>query len=199
MDVAERRRAPPCAPARRGDARAVAAAGLGDGGPLDLLVCAAGTNVPKRAGSSSSTPADWATLVDTNLSGVFHLVSACLPALRAARGLVILVGSVSGAWPDRSGPGYQAAKAGALAFARAAGLDEHEHGVRFSVVAPGSSTRRCSTAAPSRRPPPRTASGSSARRTWRSSCAFLAGLPARVHVPELTVLPTALQVLGRTG
>jgi NADP-dependent 3-hydroxy acid dehydrogenase YdfG len=28
--------------------------------------------------------------------------------------------------------------------------------------------------------------------------AWLAGLPARVHVPELTVLPAALQVLGRT-
>jgi hypothetical protein len=28
--------------------------------------------------------------------------------------------------------------------------------------------------------------------------AVLARLPARVHVPELTVLPSALQALGRT-
>ena len=75
----------------------------------------------RAARSTSSTRAGWDAVVGTNLSGVFHLVAAALPALRAARGLVIVVGSVSGAWPDRSGPAYQAAKAGALAFARGAG------------------------------------------------------------------------------
>ena len=30
-------------------------------------------------------------------------------------------------------------------------------------------------------------------------CAYLAALPERVHVPELTVLPTQLQALGRTS
>jgi NADP-dependent 3-hydroxy acid dehydrogenase YdfG len=31
------------------------------------------------------------------------------------------------------------------------------------------------------------------------ACAFLACLPARAHVPELTVLPSALQAVGRTS
>ncbi len=62
---------------------------------LDVLVAAAGTNVPRRA-LGEVDASGWDAVVGTNLSGVFHLVDAALPALRAARGLVIVVGSVSG-------------------------------------------------------------------------------------------------------
>ena len=178
------------------DAGAVAAAGLGEGGPLDLLVCAAGTNVPNRRLAQLDAET-WSTLVDTNLAGCFNLVSACLPALRAARGLVVLVGSVSGAWPDRSGPGYQAAKAGVLAFARGAGLDEQEHGVRFSVVAPG----LVDTPLLDRRPeppPPEDRERMLRPDDVAELITVLARLPERVHVPELTALPSALQAVGRT-
>jgi NAD(P)-dependent dehydrogenase (short-subunit alcohol dehydrogenase family) len=178
------------------DPEAVAAAGLGDGGPLDLLVCAAGTNVPNRRLEELDTPT-WDTLVDTNLAGCFHLVSACLPALRAARGLVVLVGSVSGAWPDRSGPAYQAAKAGLLAFARGAGLEEQEHGVRFSVVAPGLVDTPLLDRRP-QPPPPEDRERMLRPEDVAELIAVLARLPARVSVPELTVLPSALQALGRT-
>ena len=178
------------------DPAAVAAAGLGDDGPLDLLVCAAGTNVPNRRLEQLDTET-WNTLVDTNLTGCFTVVSACLPALRAARGLVILVGSVSGLWPDQSGPGYQATKAGLLAFARGAGLEEQEHGVRFSVVEPG----LVDTPILDRRPQP--PSAADRERALRPDdvaqlIAFLATLPERVNVPEVCVVPSALQVAGRT-
>jgi NAD(P)-dependent dehydrogenase (short-subunit alcohol dehydrogenase family) len=105
---------------------------------IDVLVLAAGTNVTRRR-ADQLTPEAVGELLDVNLAGVVHTVTAALPALRRARGLVVVVGSVSGQWPDRSGPAYQAAKAGALAFARGAGLEEHEAGtgVRFSVVQPG--------------------------------------------------------------
>ena len=105
---------------------------------LDVLVLAAGTNVTDRKLEQLS-PEDWHELVDTNLTGVYNLVAAALPALRAARGIAIIVGSVSGLGPDLSGPGYQATKAGVLALARGAALEEYERGtgVRFSVVAPG--------------------------------------------------------------
>ena len=46
----------------------------------------------------------------TNLTGAFFSVKAFLPALRASRGQVILIGSASGSWPDVSGPAYQASK-----------------------------------------------------------------------------------------
>jgi len=166
---------------------------------LDLLVLAAGTNVTDRA-LDRLVPEDVDTLLATNLTGVFALVSAALPALRAARGLVVVVGSVSGAWPDRSGPGYQAAKAGALAFARGAQLEELEAGtgVRFSVVAPG----MVDTPLLDRRPeppPPEQRERMLRPEDVAEACAFLGALPPTVAVPELTILPSALQALGRTG
>ncbi len=179
------------------DAAAVAREAQRLDGGLDLLVAAAGTNVPERRLGELS-PEGWRELEGTNLSGVVHVVLACLPALRAARGLVVLIGSVSGVWPDVSGPGYQATKAGVLAFARAAGLEEQEHGVRFSVVQPG----LVDTPLLDRRPVPVPAERRAAAlrpEDVAQTCAFLATLPEHVLVPELTVLPAALQVPGRTG
>lgn len=179
------------------DARATAT--VLDHAKLDVLVAGAGTNVPLRR-LEQLTPEAWETLVATNLTGVFNVVSAALPALRAARGLVVVVGSVSGEWPDRSGPGYQATKAGVLAFARGAALEEHERGsgVRFSVLAPG----LVDTPLLDRRtepPPPEQRARMLAPEDVAEACAFLAALSHRVHVPELTLLPTALQALGHTG
>jgi NADP-dependent 3-hydroxy acid dehydrogenase YdfG len=165
---------------------------------LDVLVAAAGINLPLRR-LDQLTPEAWDALVATNLTGVFNLVAAALPALRAARGIAIVVGSVSGEWPDRSGPGYQATKAGVLALARGAALEELERGsgVRFSVVAPG----MVDTPMLDRRPQPPSPEQRAqmlAPADVAEACAFLASLPPRVHVPELTLLPTALEALGRT-
>ena len=66
---------------------------------LDILVCAAGDNVKKRR-LEELTPDVWDQLIAVNLSGAFYLVHAALAKLRASRGDVILIGSVSGAWPD---------------------------------------------------------------------------------------------------
>jgi len=178
---------------------AAARAAFADVERLDVLVAAAGTNIPARR-LDELTPDGWDEVVGTNLRGVYTVVAAALPALRAARGLAIVIGSVSGAWPDRSGPAYQAAKAGALAFARAAALEEHERGsgVRFSVVAPG----QVATPLLDRRPVPPSAEERARMLTpadVAETCAFLAGLPAHVHVPELTILPAGLQAPGRTG
>jgi NADP-dependent 3-hydroxy acid dehydrogenase YdfG len=180
------------------DAEAAAAA-LRDARRLDVLVAAAGTNVPDRRLDQLRSD-DWDAIVATGLTGVFNVVRAALPALRSARGLVIIVGSVSGAWPDRSGSAYQAAKAGALAFARASALEEHERGtgVRFSVIAPGMVATPLLDRRPE--PPPREQRARMLRPEDVSECcAFLAALPPEVSVPELTVLPAALQALGRTG
>jgi len=187
--------------ARRADVTdpAQVARALADVEQLDVLVAAAGTNVTRRR-LEELTPEATAELLDVNLAGVVHVVTAALPALRRARGLVIVVGSVSASWPDRSGPAYQAAKAGVLAFARGAGLEEHERGtgVRFSVVQPG----MVDTPLIDRRPEPPPAEQRALMlrpEDVAETCAFLACLPARALVSELTVLPAALQVIGRTS
>ena len=179
-----------------GDREAVEAAL--DHDALDALVLAAGTNVKDRKLSELS-PESWETLMRANLDGVYHCVRAALPALRKAKGVVVIIGSVSGSWPDISGPAYQATKAAVLAFARGATLEEYDAktGVRFSLVAPGV----VDTPILENRPKPPSAEDRAIAlksEDVAEVCAFLCALPPGVHVPELTVLPTALQALGRT-
>jgi NADP-dependent 3-hydroxy acid dehydrogenase YdfG len=177
------------------DPAAVAAAASPE--PLDVLVAAAGTNV-KRRRLDQLGPEDVDAMLQTNTAGVIHLVTAHLPALRAARGLVVVVGSVSGSWPDVSGPAYQASKGAVRAFCRGAGLEEHEHGVRFTILEPGV----VDTPLLERRPQPPDAETRARMLTpddLADVIAYLAHLPSRVHVPELTVLPSELQALGRTS
>ena len=180
-----------------GDREAVEAAL--DHDSLDALVLAAGTNVKDRKLSELS-PESWETMMRANLDGVYHCVRAALPALRKAKGVVVIIGSVSGSWPDISGPAYQATKAAVLAFARGATLEEYDAktGVRFSLVAPGV----VDTPILENRPKPLSAEDRAIAlksEDVAEVCAFLCALPPGVHVPELTVLPTALQALGRTS
>ncbi len=164
---------------------------------VDILVCAAGDNVKGRR-LEEVTDEVWDQLVAVNLSGAFYCIEAALAKLRAARGDVVLIGSVSGAWPDGSGPAYQAAKAGLSALARAAGYEEHVRGVRFSVINPGVAD----TAILQKRPVPPPANVAAAMlrpEDVAEACHLLVALPRRAHIPELTILPTRLQALGKTS
>lgn len=166
-------------------------------GPLDVAVFSAGTNIPERR-LEQLTPESWDMLVASNLSSAFYSLRAVLPAMRRPGGLALFVSSVSGAWPDASGPAYQAAKAGVVAMVRAAAVEELGRGVRFTTILPGA----VDTPIMDRRPQPPDAE---LRRLMlrpedvAAICVLLAGLPERVHVPELTILPAGLQALGRTS
>jgi NADP-dependent 3-hydroxy acid dehydrogenase YdfG len=165
-------------------------------GPLHALVAAAGTNIPRRR-LAELEPAAFDALVAVNLTGAFNLMRACLEPLRATRGDVVLIGSVSGSWPDRSGPAYQATKAALLGFAHGAAFDEQD-GVRFTTIMPGV----VDTAILDQRPEPPTAEQRAQMlhpEDVAAACLFAISLPPRAHVPELTILPTALQALGRTA
>ncbi len=165
---------------------------------LDVLVLAAGINVKERRLHQLSSE-DWTAMAAANVTGVVASLTAALPALRAAQGLAIVIGSVSGSWPDQSGAGYQATKAAALAFTRGAQWDELKagSGVRFSLVAPGV----VDTPILENRPEP--PSPEDRERMLHAAdlaetCAFLAALPPHVGIPELTILPAQLQALGQT-
>ncbi|HEV2093513.1 MAG TPA: SDR family NAD(P)-dependent oxidoreductase, partial [Rubrobacter sp.] len=94
--------------------------GIGDSDGIDVLVVAAGMNFPERR-LEQLTGESWDAMISVNLSGAFYAVHAALPYLRASQGLAVLVSSVSGSWPDASGPAYQASKAGMTELAHAAG------------------------------------------------------------------------------
>jgi NAD(P)-dependent dehydrogenase (short-subunit alcohol dehydrogenase family) len=164
---------------------------------LDILVCAAGDNVPRRR-LEEVTPEAWDHLLSVNLSGAFYFINAGLAKLRAARGDVLLISSVSGQWPDQSGAAYQASKAGLIALARGAGLEEHLNGVRFSVVNPGATNTPIMLKRPVQ-PPPEMLAAMLLPEDVAEACLAVLTMPRRAHIAELTILPTALQALGSTN
>ena len=164
---------------------------------LDILVCAAGDNVPRRR-LEEITPEVWNHLIAVNLSGAFYFINAGLSKLRDARGDVVLIGSVSADWPDLSGPAYQASKAGMSALAAAAGFEEHQNGIRFSVIKPGVVDTPLLLKRPEP-PPPDVAAAMLHPEDVAEACLMLLRLPRRAHIPELTILPTRLQALGKTS
>jgi NADP-dependent 3-hydroxy acid dehydrogenase YdfG len=103
---------------------------------------------------------------------------------------------VSGDWPDVSGPAYQASKAGMQAFARGAGFEEHENGVRFTTINPGVVDTPILDNRPVV-PSPELRARMLAPEDVAAACLFVVGLPPRAHVPELTILPTTIQSLGK--
>ena len=96
---------------------------------LDILVHSAG--VESSAPIASLTPAQWREVLDLDLVAVAHLTSLVLPALRATRGLVVMINSSAGlrTWPGHTL--YSAAKAGLKALAD--GLREEERGAGLLV------------------------------------------------------------------
>ncbi len=106
-------------------------------GRLDALVYAAG--IARYAPVGELGLGDWRATLDTNLTGAFLTLTACLPALTASgRGLALMVGSLASQHPYPESAAYAASKAGLLALADAAALDLREQGVRVCTVLPGS-------------------------------------------------------------
>ncbi len=173
------------------------AVSLTDSEPVSAVVIAAGTNLPERS-LDRLTPDAWDEMLAVNLTGAYNVVHAFLDALRANRGDVVLIGSISGSWPDPSGPAYQTAKAGVLAFARAAAFEEHGRGVRFTTVLPGVVDTPILDQRPEP-PSPEIRAQMLAPEDVAATCLFAVSLPPRASVPELTVLPTALQAVGKTN
>jgi NAD(P)-dependent dehydrogenase (short-subunit alcohol dehydrogenase family) len=170
---------------------------VGEEDGIDVLIVAAGMNFPERR-LEQLTAQSWDAMISVNLSGAFYAIRAALPYLRASRGLVILISSVSGSWPDMSGPAYQASKAGMTELAHAAGFEEHQRGVRFSAVLPGIVDTPILDNRPE--PPPKEVRDRSLKpEDVAAACLFLATLPERAYVPELTILPTEIQALGKSS
>ncbi len=164
-------------------------------GDLDIVVYAAGTNVKNRR-MAELDAAGWRAMVETNLSGAVHVMRAALPALRRRRGQAVLIASVSGRWPDGSGPGYQATKAGVRALAHGLAFEEHTNGVRVCAILPGA----IDTALIDKRPvapTPEVRAKMLRPEDIAAACLFVVELPPHAYVPELVILPTELQAIGR--
>lgn len=162
---------------------------LAEFGSIDVLICNAGINTPKRA-LDVLDPADWDRLIATNLTGAYNLVHHALPSMRTrGTGLVIQVASIAGMRASSVGGGaYAASKFGQAALGIVLGREERLRGIKSSVIYPG----EVETPILENRPVP----VSKERRALilqpedvAAAVRLLVELPARAHIPELVIVP----------
>lgn len=105
-------------------------------GPVDTLVC--------NAAYMTMDPflqhpaADWWRVIDTNLTGTFHLIQAAAPGMRErGGGRIVIVTSYWGVtgWPNATA--YAASKAGLIALTKTLGREFAPAGIVVNAVAPG--------------------------------------------------------------
>jgi 3-oxoacyl-[acyl-carrier protein] reductase len=81
---------------------------------------------------------EWQSVIETNLSSVFYLSKAVLPAMLKARaGRIINISSVVALRGNAGQCNYAAAKAGMIGFSKSLALEVATRGITVNVVAPG--------------------------------------------------------------
>jgi NAD(P)-dependent dehydrogenase (short-subunit alcohol dehydrogenase family) len=78
----------------------------------------------------------WWAIVDTNLSGSFHLARAAIPELRPRRGSIVFMSSEWGVIGWSNASAYAASKAGLIGLTRSLARELAPH-VRVNAIAPG--------------------------------------------------------------
>ncbi|MFI7273837.1 SDR family NAD(P)-dependent oxidoreductase [Streptomyces sp. NPDC049879] len=117
-------------------ADAVAAAALA-GGPVDILVNNAG-RYDMSVDWTTTTPADWADIYNTNVISSVRMIQRLVPAMRTRGwGRVIQVGSVTGELPQTTQPHYAASNAARANLARSLARELRHTGVTSNVVVAG--------------------------------------------------------------
>ena len=120
-----------------GDPQAVAAALIG--ADVDVLVNNAGIGILKPF--MQLTAADWQRTLDVNVNALYHVTRAVLPGMiERGNGHVCTIGSIAGRGAFVGGACYAASKAFVTAWSESLMLEVREHGVKVSVVMPGSVT-----------------------------------------------------------
>lgn len=105
-------------------------------GTIDVLVANAGLG---HFGSIETLTADqWNETIETNLTGVFYSVKACLEELKKSKGYIVTIASLAGANFFAGGSAYNASKFGLVGFSQAMMLDLRNYGVKVTTIMPGS-------------------------------------------------------------
>jgi NAD(P)-dependent dehydrogenase (short-subunit alcohol dehydrogenase family) len=105
-------------------------------GRLDVVINNAG--IARVAPLAEASLDDWRTIVDVNLSGVFHGCRAAAPYLiRQRAGKVVNLASVLAAAGLPGYTMYAATKGGIISLTRALGVEWARHNVQVNAIAPG--------------------------------------------------------------
>jgi NAD(P)-dependent dehydrogenase (short-subunit alcohol dehydrogenase family) len=104
-------------------------------GALDIAILNAG--VLCSAPLSETSDDEWDTVMSTNLVAPFRYARATLPALRAARGSMVLVASDAGVWGETPIGAYSVSKRALIMLTRMLAVEAGPSGVRVNAVCPG--------------------------------------------------------------
>lgn len=157
---------------------------------IDVLVNAAGLNIPRRA-LGDLTPADYTAVMDANINGVLRLVQAFLPTMRQqGSGTIVNIGSEAGLQASpKAGAAYVISKFGITGLTQSINAEERPHGLRACCIFPGD----IDTPLLDKRPTP-PAAEARARMMQPADIAacvwFAATLPARATVEEILIRPS---------
>ncbi|MGV9768650.1 3-oxoacyl-ACP reductase FabG [Microbacterium sp. NPDC003461] len=105
-------------------------------GPVTTVVANAG--ITRDTLLMRMSDEDFDAVVGTNLGGAFRTVKRAIKSMiKARRGRIILISSVSGLYGVAGQANYSASKAGLVGFARAITRELGGRGITANVVAPG--------------------------------------------------------------
>ncbi|MEP6915173.1 MAG: SDR family oxidoreductase [Acidobacteriota bacterium] len=156
-------------------------------GDVDVLVNAAGINVPRRSFETLSNE-DWHRVLATNLHGAFYCVQAFLPGMRARKsGTIVNINSDVGKMArDLAGAAYVSSKFGLLGLTQQINAEERGRGVRACSICP----RDINTPLLDQRPQPPSpeARARMLQPEDLAACVWLAAtLPERVVLDEISL------------
>lgn len=105
-------------------------------GPVEVVIANAG--ITRDTLLLRMSEDDFASVIDTNLTGAFRVVQRATKGMMKARfGRIILISSVVGLYGSAGQVNYAAAKAGLVGIARSVTRELGSRGVTANVIAPG--------------------------------------------------------------
>lgn len=163
---------------------------IGRFGRVDVLVNAAGNNIPRRSLGELSR-ADYGAVMDANVNGALFIVQAFLPTMRQqGGGTIINIGSEAGKQASaKSGAAYVVSKFGLTGLTQTINAEERPNGIRACCIFPGD----IDTALLNKRPAPPSADARTRMMQPDDIAAcvwFVATLPARATVEEILIRPS---------
>jgi NAD(P)-dependent dehydrogenase (short-subunit alcohol dehydrogenase family) len=158
-------------------------------GLIEVLVNAAGTNIPKRDLEHLSN-ADFKHLIDVNLTGAYLCVHEFLPAMRERGGgtIVNVISDAALAASPKAGAAYVASKFGLRGVTQSINAEQRANGIRACSLLPGDIDTPLLDKRPS--PPPAEARTKMLKPEDIAQCVMLViDLPPRAIVEELLIRP----------